>query len=1135
MALIKNSYELSVWSEKLNDEGIKEEIFGAIIGAHDMTALGRATNIKLVRNIKGTNTLTFQMPSKYFDSKIGEYVHNEFCDLLLNEVKIKFHYKEKWYEFYIKKIQEDKQFKSIMYTYTCEDSFIDELSRTGYEIEFADELNNSVAETGDFMEKILDTSIWDYTPQYNIGDFTEFNEQKFYKIPLSQFGGSIYGYKIDLSVTYEMFLDENGEPKDYLKQYLEKEGLDWDNSFENDEERLSYLESLITIYNIFNDDERIIELGDDLARERQIFWDNYYKDNGKELLSEDNKVTLTGDYIYVPITDLSMIMGSIYEDAYTAIEEPALYGKYGDQDKGYALQPTSKNPRELIQFIFLKDGDLYHIDEANVLSDNDFHYVIPIEEWNSLLENMLPKTGGLIYWRQAISTSVEKTNKYEIEEDGEYAYTTNARPDSSIIDDFTWYPIYCEGYLDSLNDTEVTMARKISITDRTEYNKNADMFVTVYNNKADEYVNKEKQTTLYSEKELANQVLDGKDYRVCSKINTRQILPELARNLVENGTNITDTNGWEARIQNKNNEPESGTGSYSQLLEINTQSTIVKAATESSASQQVTIDEYDLDGSIDDEAVSDYYLEILSPCLNKAFDFSLEGQIETDYALNFGIISQEKKIEKDKVYAIRLKTGTMETTAATFRYRNLENTDKITENIDSTVDVYKNTFKDYKSSIDIFSKENKDNSKAAAAKLGLSINDEINLFYEIIDNWPLESDSLRSEKISMVDELLAVILFGSDGKDVKIWGENKTVDNKDSLSYRTLEPIEGIINKHDKGKKNNYEKFASIALNAQETTNSLTQERSLSYTNSDVKYLKFYLYWHLSSTAYTISSYLSSTREQLTNSTVEDWIQTYILYDKQFNEKLNEDLNKIVIGQGAIDLQGNYKVQGTIDYNTGIINKNDEYYINFSDIFENTELVFIPSGNKEDSKKITSSNIYHIKNENGKWSWSTKQEEKSVKDEPFLLFKANKTITNPYIAIKVESGKLKIIFNSIQKVKYGENERNEVQINIKKDSYYYDDIPIKLVPVISTTCSDDFLELISYNEETGDFNSSLTTISKWDDSYLKSSYNSQIKNSSAKNPASFSTFLMNSNKDKTMPYLLFINNEFQGIIYLTKE
>jgi hypothetical protein len=71
-----------------------------------------------------------------------------------------------------------------MYNYECEDSFINELSRTGYEIEFADELNNSVAEVGDFMEEILDDSVWDYTPEHNIGDFTEFKEQRFYRIPL---------------------------------------------------------------------------------------------------------------------------------------------------------------------------------------------------------------------------------------------------------------------------------------------------------------------------------------------------------------------------------------------------------------------------------------------------------------------------------------------------------------------------------------------------------------------------------------------------------------------------------------------------------------------------------------------------------------------------------------------------------------------------------------------------------------------------------------------------------------------------------------------------------------------------------------------------------------------------------------
>jgi hypothetical protein len=72
-----------------------------------------------------------------------------------------------------------------MKTFTCTDSFIDELSRTGYEKEFSPDLNNSVQEVGDFTEEILDGSIWDYRPEYNWGDFTEYREERFYKIPLS--------------------------------------------------------------------------------------------------------------------------------------------------------------------------------------------------------------------------------------------------------------------------------------------------------------------------------------------------------------------------------------------------------------------------------------------------------------------------------------------------------------------------------------------------------------------------------------------------------------------------------------------------------------------------------------------------------------------------------------------------------------------------------------------------------------------------------------------------------------------------------------------------------------------------------------------------------------------------------------
>jgi hypothetical protein len=45
MAVLKREYEISVWHEKLNEKGNKLEEKMAVIGAHDMTYLGRATNV----------------------------------------------------------------------------------------------------------------------------------------------------------------------------------------------------------------------------------------------------------------------------------------------------------------------------------------------------------------------------------------------------------------------------------------------------------------------------------------------------------------------------------------------------------------------------------------------------------------------------------------------------------------------------------------------------------------------------------------------------------------------------------------------------------------------------------------------------------------------------------------------------------------------------------------------------------------------------------------------------------------------------------------------------------------------------------------------------------------------------------
>lgn len=113
MSIQKHPYELSIWEEHLGDNGIKSERRLATIGSSNMTYGGKATEIELKKEIKGTNTLTFKMPSKFFDSEKGEYVKNEFIDMLYNEQKVKLFYKDSWLEFYVKQISKEKEFQEF--------------------------------------------------------------------------------------------------------------------------------------------------------------------------------------------------------------------------------------------------------------------------------------------------------------------------------------------------------------------------------------------------------------------------------------------------------------------------------------------------------------------------------------------------------------------------------------------------------------------------------------------------------------------------------------------------------------------------------------------------------------------------------------------------------------------------------------------------------------------------------------------------------------------------------------------------------------------------------------------------------------------------------------------------------------
>lgn len=508
MAIIKYPYELSVWKEELTGEGTKKEEKVMIIGAHDMNYDGRATAIKLVRKINGTNTLTFQMPNKFFDSEVGDFIENPFFDQVFPERKLKLYYKKKWYEFYVKTVKDDKKHTSLMRTYTCSDSFIDELARNGYGITFDEELYNNVEEIGTFSEQILEDSIWLYKPEYNWGDFTEYTEDKLFKVPTSQFV-ALNCYKLSFSCAGASSSD---------------------------------------IINKSNNKTRKMEMGDDLARQKGIFWDSY---DGVNLL-KNTSVNLKNsyNYIYIPYSSLNFcyvnISGkqngiiadnSIIPDR-AATEVPYLYGN------NYALAPNSVNPNTLIQFIAFDEDEKIEIDEAGLITDKDHHYFMTLEQWNNNISNNL---WYIFEDTRYVNTTFESSND-NVEMNYTYKYIAETSSNGYVRSLGNKIITY-EGYLGEINDFGTIKGKKISIADRTEMNisKEIDSFVTVYNNKLSDKISGDitYKNLLTSDEGWMDSDIE---YRICSRQSTRQILPELARNYIQNGTNIQSTEGWDSMI-----------------------------------------------------------------------------------------------------------------------------------------------------------------------------------------------------------------------------------------------------------------------------------------------------------------------------------------------------------------------------------------------------------------------------------------------------------------------------------------------------------------------------------------------------------------------------------------------------------
>ena len=168
---MKDKYEISLWEDYQgeNDTYYSERKI-AVIGSNDMTSPCRAYNPKLVQNVNGTNTFTFDMYMTYKENfvKDGEdkTFTNPFLALLVNERKVKVLWKEKWYDFIIKQCAEDSTSKKI--TYTCKDLYVNELSKNGYDLEFDSELNNNYGTAQELVKATLKDTEWQLKDTENI-------------------------------------------------------------------------------------------------------------------------------------------------------------------------------------------------------------------------------------------------------------------------------------------------------------------------------------------------------------------------------------------------------------------------------------------------------------------------------------------------------------------------------------------------------------------------------------------------------------------------------------------------------------------------------------------------------------------------------------------------------------------------------------------------------------------------------------------------------------------------------------------------------------------------------------------------------------------------------------------------------
>ena len=153
-----------------------------------MDSPARCVNPKLTQKINGENTLTFTMYYQYWNDSTQKLDYNPFNGLMANERKVKLRLGApedascQWFDFIIKNVQENSETRA--FTYTCKDQFVNELSKTGFELELDNELENNMGTIVTLAENILEGSDWKLDKS-NTSNLKQYKEEPLYEIKVA--------------------------------------------------------------------------------------------------------------------------------------------------------------------------------------------------------------------------------------------------------------------------------------------------------------------------------------------------------------------------------------------------------------------------------------------------------------------------------------------------------------------------------------------------------------------------------------------------------------------------------------------------------------------------------------------------------------------------------------------------------------------------------------------------------------------------------------------------------------------------------------------------------------------------------------------------------------------------------------